>query len=49
VPAPALTGREVEIVRLLAGGFSHREIAAALGLAEGTVKNHVSNVLAKLE
>lgn len=43
-----LTGREVEILRLMTGGYSNREIAMALQLAEGTVKNHVSNVLAKL-
>jgi DNA-binding NarL/FixJ family response regulator len=44
-----LTEREVEILRLLAGGFSNREIADALRIAEGTVKNHVSNVLSKLD
>jgi DNA-binding NarL/FixJ family response regulator len=44
-----LTDRELEVVRLLAQGQSNREIAAALFLAEGTVKNHVTNVLAKLE
>ncbi|GAA1194337.1 response regulator [Prauserella alba] len=49
LPAPEpLTERELEILRLLAGGFNNREIAAAAGLAEGTVKNHVSNVLMKL-
>ena len=42
-----LTEREAEVVRLMAGGFSNREIATALGTAEGTVKNHVSSVLAK--
>lgn len=45
--ADRLTEREVEVVRLMAGGFSNREIAHALGCAEGTAKNHVSNVLAK--
>jgi DNA-binding NarL/FixJ family response regulator len=43
-----LTEREVAVLRLLAEGGSNREIAAALFLAEGTVKNHVTNVLAKL-
>ncbi|SOE03059.1 response regulator [Blastococcus haudaquaticus] len=43
-----LSERELEVVRLLADGGSNREIAAALFLAEGTVKNHVTNVLAKL-
>lgn len=42
-----LTVREVEVVGLMAAGYSNREIAQALGVAEGTVKNHVSNVLAK--
>lgn len=46
-PEP-LTERETEIVRLLAGGYSNREIADALEVSEGTVKNHVSNVLAKM-
>ena len=51
VPAPLvapLTGRELDVVRLLAGGRSNREIASALFLAEGTVKNHVTSALAKL-
>jgi DNA-binding NarL/FixJ family response regulator len=43
-----LSERELAVVRLLADGASNREIAAALFLAEGTVKNHVTNVLAKL-
>ena len=44
----ALTPRETEVVRLMAGGYSNREIAEALAKSEGTIKNHVSNVLAKL-
>jgi DNA-binding NarL/FixJ family response regulator len=44
----ALTGRECETLRLMAGGYSNREIASAMGLSEGTVKNHVSSVLLKL-
>jgi DNA-binding NarL/FixJ family response regulator len=43
-----LSDRELEVMRLLAEGRTNREIAAALYLAEGTVKNHVTNVLAKL-
>jgi DNA-binding NarL/FixJ family response regulator len=46
-PEP-LTERETEILRLMAGGYSNKEIARALGVAEGTVKNHVSSVLSKL-
>ena len=46
-PEP-LTTRETEVLRLLSGGYSNREIAAAMHLAEGTVKNHVSSVLSKL-
>lgn len=44
----ALTERETEILRLLAGGYNNREVADALGITEGTVKNHVSSVLSKL-
>jgi DNA-binding NarL/FixJ family response regulator len=43
-----LSEREIEVVRLLAEGRSNREIAQALFLAEGTVKNHVTSVLGKL-
>jgi DNA-binding NarL/FixJ family response regulator len=43
-----LSDRELAVLRHLADGRTNREIAAALFLAEGTVKNHVTNVLAKL-
>ena len=43
-----LTKRELDVLRLIAGGYSNREIAEALGTVEGTVKNHASSILAKL-
>ncbi|WP_366076688.1 response regulator transcription factor [uncultured Aeromicrobium sp.] len=46
--AQELTEREVEVLRLVAAGYSNREIAGVLFLAEGTVKNHVSTILLKL-
>ncbi|WP_223881034.1 response regulator [Nesterenkonia ebinurensis] len=56
-PAPAgasgvvvesLTEREVEVLRLVAEGYSNRQIADLVHLAEGTVKNHISSILIKL-
>lgn len=47
-PGPQLTGREREVLNLIAVGMSNREIAKSLQLAEKTVKTHVSNVLMKL-
>jgi len=44
----ALTDREKTILRFLAGGYSNREISELLKIADGTVKNHISSVLAKL-
>ncbi|MFB2733717.1 response regulator [Shewanella mangrovisoli] len=44
-----LSDREREILGFMAGGFSNKEIANAVFLAEGTVKNHVSTILAKLD
>lgn len=46
---PSLSERELEVLRLMAGGYANREIAGALHLAEGTVKNYVSDILAKLD
>ena len=43
-----LTTREIEVLRLVAGGLSNREIAEASGTSEGTVKNQVSSILSKL-
>jgi len=43
-----LSVRELEILKLLAGGYSNKEIARSLHLAEGTVKNYVSDILGKL-
>jgi DNA-binding NarL/FixJ family response regulator len=43
-----LSEREREVLRLIANGSSNREIAGKLCLAEGTVKNHITNILAKL-
>jgi len=50
VPAGAtqLTPREEEVLRLVAGGASNREIALALRISENTVKNHIKNILEKL-
>jgi len=47
-PPDPLTEREVEVLRLMTGGYSNREIAGALRVAEGTVKNHVSSILSKM-
>ncbi|WP_405232028.1 response regulator [Lentisalinibacter salinarum] len=47
-PPERLTPRETEILRLMAGGYSNREIATALSRSEGTIKNQVSSILGKL-
>ncbi|MFT5656698.1 MAG: DNA-binding NarL/FixJ family response regulator [Arenicella sp.] len=43
-----LTIKESEILRLVASGYSNKEISQALNKSEGTIKNHVSNILSKL-
>ncbi len=47
LPEP-LTDRERTILRLIAGGYSNREISDLLDISDGTVKNHISNLLSKL-
>ena len=49
VSRATLSCREVDVLRLLAGGKRNREIASALDITEGTVKLHVSSILGKLE
>ncbi len=47
-PPLLLTPRETDVLRLIASGANNREIARRLFLSEGTVKNHVSNILTRL-
>lgn len=47
-PTNSLTERELEVLRLIANGSTNREIAAQLFISEGTVKNHISNILTRL-
>ncbi len=49
VPAPKLTDREMEVLRLVARGMNNRDIAKELFISENTVKNHVRNILEKLQ
>jgi len=49
VPAPKLTDREIEVLKLVARGMNNRDIAKELFISENTVKNHVRNILEKLQ
>jgi two-component system NarL family response regulator len=49
VPAPRLTDREIQVLRLVARGMNNRDIAKELFISENTVKNHVRNILEKLQ
>ena len=49
VPPPKLTDREMEVLRLVARGMNNRDIAKELFISENTVKNHVRNILEKLQ
>ena len=49
VPTPRLTDREMEVLKLVAKGLNNRDIAKELFISENTVKNHVRNILEKLQ
>ncbi len=49
VPVPRLTDRELQVLKLVAKGLNNRDIAKALFISENTVKNHIRNILEKLQ
>jgi DNA-binding NarL/FixJ family response regulator len=49
IPAPKLTDREMQVLKLVARGMNNRDIAKELFISENTVKNHVRNILEKLQ
>jgi DNA-binding NarL/FixJ family response regulator len=49
VPAPRLTERELEVLKLVAKGLNNRDIAKELFISDNTVKNHIRNILEKLQ
>ena len=48
IGAPQLTERELSVLQCVAAGQANKEIAASLGITEGTVKSHVNNIMQKL-
>ena len=48
-PTARLSSRELDILRFVAGGYSNKEIGRSLNISDGTVKNHLSDILRKLE
>ena len=48
-PAPRLTPREMEVLKLVAKGLNNRDIAKELFISENTVKNHIRNILERLQ
>ena len=48
-PGPRLTNREIEVLKLVAKGLNNRDVATELFISENTVKNHVRNILEKLQ
>ncbi|HWL99147.1 MAG TPA: response regulator transcription factor [Nocardioidaceae bacterium] len=49
VPAPRVTARELQVLRLVAQGLNNREVGSQLFISENTVKNHMRNILEKLQ
>ena len=49
MPTPRLTERELEVLKLVARGLNNRDIARELFISENTVKNHIRNILEKLQ
>jgi two-component system NarL family response regulator len=49
LPRPDLSARELEVLNLIVQGFSNKQLAHTLGIAEHTVKNHVKSILSKLD
>jgi DNA-binding NarL/FixJ family response regulator len=47
--AARLTERELAVLRLVAGGYSNKEIGRTLGISDGTVKNHLTDIMEKLQ